>query len=160
MAVPRASVSSASVTPALRAASACWAMQLSHRVVTATASAISSFVLASSVPLPFCPALSAKKPLTIFGLAFISAAPARRPLRQCCFQSLNISQSSVSVAAHGVELVVRAHRGNVGHPVGQTEEGGYGGDVPNVRSEEHTSQLQSLMRISYAVFCLKKKTTN
>src|SRR3546814_8591443 len=28
-----------------------------------------------------------------------------------------------------------------------------------IRSEEHTSELQSLMRISYAVFCLKKKTT-
>src|SRR3546814_7014774 len=28
----------------------------------------------------------------------------------------------------------------------------------DVRSEEHTSELQSLMRISYAVFCLKKKT--
>src|SRR3546814_3046271 len=27
-----------------------------------------------------------------------------------------------------------------------------------VRSEEHTSELQSLMRLSYAVFCLKKKT--
>src|SRR3546814_3987463 len=31
-----------------------------------------------------------------------------------------------------------------------------GGDIG--RSEEHTSELQSLMRISYAVFCLKKKT--
>src|SRR3546814_1496524 len=29
-----------------------------------------------------------------------------------------------------------------------------------MRSEEHTSELQSLMRISYAVFCLKKKTTH
>src|SRR3546814_6064164 len=29
-----------------------------------------------------------------------------------------------------------------------------------VRSEEHTSELQSLMRISYAVFCLNKKNTN
>src|SRR3546814_1945411 len=29
-----------------------------------------------------------------------------------------------------------------------------------LRSEEHTSELQSLMRISYAVFCLKKKTYN
>src|SRR3546814_4015265 len=28
----------------------------------------------------------------------------------------------------------------------------------SIRSEEHTSELQSLMRISYAVFCLKKKT--
>src|SRR3546814_10738018 len=30
----------------------------------------------------------------------------------------------------------------------------------SVRSEEHTSELQSLMRISYAVFCLKKKTND
>src|SRR3546814_1041778 len=30
---------------------------------------------------------------------------------------------------------------------------------PRLRSEEHTSELQSLMRISYAVFCLKKKIT-
>src|SRR3546814_6899926 len=30
---------------------------------------------------------------------------------------------------------------------------------PSERSEEHTSELQSLMRISYAVFCLKKKNT-
>src|SRR3546814_10494792 len=40
---------------------------------------------------------------------------------------------------------------------------GYGGDGLNPlanqsRSEEHTSELQSLMRISYAVFCLKKTT--
>src|SRR3546814_2861162 len=32
--------------------------------------------------------------------------------------------------------------------------------TPARRSEEHTSELQSLMRISYAVFCLKKKTSN
>src|SRR3546814_7295853 len=31
-------------------------------------------------------------------------------------------------------------------------------EVCPLRSEEHTSELQSLMRISYAVFCLKKKT--
>src|SRR3546814_9155540 len=37
------------------------------------------------------------------------------------------------------------------------------GDIPDTamsRSEEHTSELQSLMRISYAVFCLKKKLKN
>src|SRR3546814_9235037 len=33
-------------------------------------------------------------------------------------------------------------------------------DRRSARSEEHTSELQSLMRISYAVFCLKKKTQN
>src|SRR3546814_5774844 len=32
-------------------------------------------------------------------------------------------------------------------------------DITYYRSEEHTSELQSLMRISYAVFCLKKKKT-
>src|SRR3546814_8926541 len=46
--------------------------------------------------------------------------------------------------------------------------GGEGGDVRGAvcgrvvepqRSDEHTSELQSLMRISYAVFCLKNKTT-
>src|SRR3546814_10098789 len=31
------------------------------------------------------------------------------------------------------------------------------GEIGDHRSEEHTSELQSLMRISYAVFCLKKK---
>src|SRR3546814_1791827 len=31
--------------------------------------------------------------------------------------------------------------------------------MPEMRSEEHTSELQSLMRISYAVFCLQKKHT-
>src|SRR3546814_2828293 len=34
---------------------------------------------------------------------------------------------------------------------------GPGNAKPSPRSEEHTSELQSLMRISYAVFCLKKK---
>src|SRR3546814_1520546 len=33
------------------------------------------------------------------------------------------------------------------------------GEIETRRSEEHTSELQSLMRISYAVFCLKKKKT-
>src|SRR3546814_7439604 len=35
---------------------------------------------------------------------------------------------------------------------------GEGANTKVIRSEEHTSELQSLMRISYAVFCLKKKT--
>src|SRR3546814_7016177 len=44
----------------------------------------------------------------------------------------------------------RMHGQEVGHALG----------VAAVRSEEHTSELQSLMRISYAVFCLKKKKKN
>src|SRR3546814_19775839 len=48
-----------------------------------------------------------------------------------------------------------------GHHLGELGSGA--GHLPEdfgdeLRSEEHTSELQSLMRISYAVFCLKKKT--
>src|SRR3546814_5561078 len=49
-----------------------------------------------------------------------------------------------------------------GHEEGNREEGGETTRVKlsaEQRSEEHTSELQSLMRISYAVFCLKKKNT-
>src|SRR3546814_5439727 len=47
--------------------------------------------------------------------------------------------------------------------VGKEDEGYLGRlikRVIDIRSEEHTSELQSLMRISYAVFCLKKKKAN
>src|SRR3546814_2947567 len=47
-----------------------------------------------------------------------------------------------------------AQRGHAGHRIfGQAAR-------HDARSEEHTSELQSLMRISYAVFCLKKKNNN
>src|SRR3546814_9825505 len=56
-------------------------------------------------------------------------------------------------------LPLSAGRGGAGRtPESGTDRdasGGAGG--PGCRSEEHTSELQSLMRISYAVFCLKKK---
>src|SRR3546814_3430653 len=45
------------------------------------------------------------------------------------------------------EIRLTAHRGT----------GAREGRASSRRSEEHTSELQSLMRISYAVFCLKKK---
>src|SRR3546814_1675734 len=41
--------------------------------------------------------------------------------------------------------------------ISQTSDGFFPSGFPDNRSEEHTSELQSLMRISYAVFCLKKK---
>src|SRR3546814_10721234 len=57
-------------------------------------------------------------------------------------------------------------RGPVGSPAADHRRGhrrrsarDAGGQPPARRSEEHTSELQSLMRISYAVFCLKKKKT-
>src|SRR3546814_9901543 len=59
-----------------------------------------------------------------------------------------------------------AHGGHVVRELGKPrEEGALDGSDEDLRdgarrSEEHTSELQSLMRISYAVFCLKKKNTN
>src|SRR3546814_1499878 len=42
--------------------------------------------------------------------------------------------------------------------IARTVKGPSASQREKLRSEEHTSELQSLMRISYAVFCLKKKT--
>src|SRR3546814_6484710 len=50
--------------------------------------------------------------------------------------------------------------GAMQRPFADQSDGGDGDHRPAVRSEEHTSELQSLMRISYAVFCLKKKKNN
>src|SRR3546814_3023251 len=59
----------------------------------------------------------------------------------------------LNAATNGVEIAV------TGDDIVGSENSGWdvvlAGDV--CRSEEHTSELQSLMRISYAVFCLKKK---
>src|SRR3546814_1252220 len=52
----------------------------------------------------------------------------------------------------------RPHRVLVEHRVDRDDIGSEVGQAIH-RSEEHTSELQSLMRISYAVFCLKKKKT-
>src|SRR3546814_1220436 len=63
-----------------------------------------------------------------------------------------------STESLGGVLQVMLARLRSGHSVGVFPEGRTGhGDA--VRSEEHTSELQSLMRISYAVFCLQKKKT-
>src|SRR3546814_7881247 len=52
---------------------------------------------------------------------------------------------------HGCRLALRLRAGHL--PRRPDDEAGH------IRSEEHTSELQSLMRISYAVFCLQKKKT-
>src|SRR3546814_4161144 len=57
---------------------------------------------------------------------------------------------------HDVEAERRVLRQHLGIEGGVLA-AGIGVEVAADRSEEHTSELQSLMRISYAVFCLKKK---
>src|SRR3546814_1998578 len=65
--------------------------------------------------------------------------------RQVCFPLRRIEPQALAVFALGAVEVA-----------GESQQRG----EVEARSEEHTSELQSLMRISYAVFCLKKKTKN
>src|SRR3546814_7192892 len=55
-------------------------------------------------------------------------------------------------------LALRQAIAEIGHRL--AVRGGLEPEARIGRSEEHTSELQSLMRISYAVFCLKKNTNN
>src|SRR3546814_10373387 len=68
----------------------------------------------------------------------------------------------LEVDGGSVGLVDGAAHGHVGGQVAQAVHADavvFADLVEDGRSEEHTSELQSLMRISYAVFCLKKKNT-
>src|SRR3546814_5734085 len=65
----------------------------------------------------------------------------------------------------GAELVERGKRSQRLHAIHVEDHVAHAATndfklVVGLRSEEHTSELQSLMRISYAVFCLKKKKKN
>src|SRR3546814_1187761 len=62
--------------------------------------------------------------------------------------SLRPGVAAVHLGQSRPAAATRLRAGDGGRPAGQ------------IRSEEHTSELQSLMRISYAVFCLKKKINN
>src|SRR3546814_7997239 len=70
------------------------------------------------------------------------------------YSGVHAGQSPAILDEHfaGLELVTCL----AGHGLHPHRRGRYGALVLS-RSEEHTSELQSLMRISYAVFCLKKK---
>src|SRR3546814_8372953 len=74
------------------------------------------------------------------GVAIVSAS-----------KSFNLAGLKVALAVPGADCVIVKEL----HEVIT-----HGANHLSVRSEEHTSELQSLMSISYAVFCLKKKTTH
>src|SRR3546814_3518482 len=75
---------------------------------------------------------------------FVMGGRARRPL------DIDLRTVGIVLEKNG-EIVATASSGAVlGDPVRSVQ----------MRSEEHTSELQSLMRTSYAVFCLKKKNSN
>src|SRR3546814_5914751 len=66
------------------------------------------------------------------------------------FRSISSASSGLTSTALVLPTAARGNASPVSSTTAVTIEGS--------RSEEHTSELQSLMRISYAVFCLKKKT--
>src|SRR3546814_6503334 len=70
------------------------------------------------------------------------------------FRSVSGDQAAVWLHQGALSRLGEEHRADV-HAVRLVEPV----DGATTRSEEHTSELQSLMRISYAVFCLKKKNT-
>src|SRR3546814_5594959 len=93
----------------------------------------------------------------------------------CSSDLATVPRSSIRPARARHAGIVRGKAGTVrgrnhGHPIRETHDASVAGtcrtaavasltlsDASRHRSEEHTSELQSLMRISYAVFCLKKK---
>src|SRR3546814_18059948 len=99
---------------------------------------------------------------------FLMIRPPRRSTRtDTLFPYTTLFRSLLAPARFG-PAAMRAQPGVVRHPVARLvllddlEDRGHGPvrqhmPVLEQRSEEHTSELQSLMRNSYAVFCLKKK---
>src|SRR3546814_2578719 len=92
----------------------------------------------------------------------------RLPRRQKTIEGRDVNKHKAAIRCHRQGLRTEAHDAWAGRNQGQcrTERravrgvsaaGDVGGRTAHGRSEEHTSELQSLMRISYAVFCLKKK---
>src|SRR3546814_6327053 len=82
------------------------------------------------------------------------------------FRSPRSARSGRTVREHGgrnrhgrARSLAQEQTGRLAGRFRRLANGRYDALKPPFRSEEHTSELQSLMRISYAVFCLKKKNT-
>src|SRR3546814_10629921 len=94
------------------------------------------------------------------------AKPPVRPIALPAGTGLKIDEGAPDGRLFPAELLARAYRGAISRAA--VSNGFQYGDPRGspalregvARSEEHTSELQSLMRISYAVYCLKKKIQN
>src|SRR3546814_4495060 len=90
---------------------------------------------------------------TLFPYTTLFRSPAQGDVTTVTVRAVNTGTVS--------ELQVETPGGQVNYEGDARIDGvpGTAAPIPISRSEEHTSELQSLMRISYAVFCLKKKNT-
>src|SRR3546814_6930956 len=96
-------------------------------------------------------------------IALLRGVERRQPLVQRRFRHRAVDDEGGGFEQHAVEAplgiaqegAARRRRAGIGQMRGG--EGGAVGDQRMQRSEEPTSELQSLMRTSYAVFCLNKK---
>src|SRR3546814_2483749 len=79
-------------------------------------------------------------------------------LQECCGFDGGVGEDAVAAGALEGEQALHHHAIVIEPALGRggLEHGVLAADIVG-RSEEHTSELQSLMRISYAVFCLKQK---
>src|SRR3546814_9156780 len=73
------------------------------------------------------------------------------------YEVTNLTSGATTSGSFSTDVPAAGSLGLCGLWVATGATGGHQGDFFGMRSEEHTSELQSLMRISYAVFCLKKK---
>src|SRR3546814_2782044 len=98
---------------------------------------------------------------TLFrSLADAALFSCRRSRRSGCGHVLVILFDGARILALGIDVAIDEFDDRDRRRVGRTDARLDDAGIAAVaRSEEHTSELQSLMRISYAVFCLKKKKT-
>src|SRR3546814_10456933 len=91
----------------------------------------------------------------------LTSSPVNTPLGPTMVRIFSISVGSTEAAIAALaDLVITAPTFCFAPRRDGVEHGSLPAAGEPARSEEHTSELQSLMRISYAVFCLKKKTNS
>src|SRR3546814_2718700 len=95
---------------------------------------------------------------TLFPYPTLFRSPRRRAAAALVFGAFAAGLRLCRCGAAGRGLAVLRDADDRGEPAGRASsaKGDAGDPARGRRSEEHTSELQSLMRISYAVFCLKK----
>src|SRR3546814_2915063 len=110
---------------------------------------------ATSEIYTYCPTLALHAALPIYVVGVSSQAAGHKTLVPQLIDELKAAGAGDILVVCGGVIPPQDHA--FLHDAGVVAVFGPG---TNIRSEEHTSELQSLMRISYAVFCLKKKNTH